>query len=75
MNEPTSRLGKLVHSLDSSGINGNPIITDTELKELHDGLTSVARFMRDRQDMTMWATLAREAESVARIISARGRNQ
>jgi hypothetical protein len=66
-----SKLYELQTKLDKSGICGNPIILDSELKELHLGLTEVAEYLWERCDRTVSAQISREAEGVKRILEAR----
>jgi hypothetical protein len=51
-----SKLGQLRKKLDNSGICGNPIITDDELKEMVALYHELVDFMEDTNNATMkWA--------------------
>lgn len=71
MKEPSSKLGKLWHKFQNSGMRGNPVITDAELRFLRKKLTELSDFMKDRNDSTMRFSLLSDAESVNRMIIAR----
>lgn len=47
LEEPKSKLGKLYHKFQNSGIEGNPVITNEELTTLHNEILAVATFMED----------------------------
>lgn len=66
-----SKTGQLREKLDKSGINGNPIITDGELKELHQGLDELQRLALDWNDHPLAHEASRDSETVERIIQAR----
>lgn len=66
-----SELYKLQKKFDKSGISGNPIITDKELKELYSGLLLISDYMDDRGDKTMANALFADAQYVNRMILAR----
>lgn len=66
-----SRLGYLWHKYQNSGICGSPVIFDSELQELHDGLVEIARFMRDMGNSDLVGVYFRRAESINMVICAR----
>ncbi len=68
MKNPASKLGILQHKFSMSGLNGNPAITDDELKSLKEQLEELSKYMNDRGDSTMRHALVLEAESVNRMI-------
>lgn len=66
-----SKLGKLRQKLDKSGINDNPIITDSELRDLCERMQELVDFMDDSKNQTMkWAFLL-ELEGIDRVIENR----
>lgn len=65
------KLVELQKKFDKSGINGNPVISDAELKILHEGLNDMERFFLDRGDNTIANAMRQEAWSVSRMIEAR----
>jgi hypothetical protein len=66
-----SRVGQLREKLDRSGIAGNPIITDEELKELLAKLKEFQDAAIDWQDKPLVDCLSRHIESVNNVISNR----
>lgn len=66
-----SKLGKLLQKLDKSGINGNPIITDSELRELRERMQELIDFMADSNNQTMKWAFSLNLESIDRVIEAR----
>lgn len=71
MKNPQSKLGQLQHKFFYSGLNGNPVITDTELTALSKQLEELALYFTDRNDLTISYALKLEQESVNRMIYAR----
>lgn len=65
-----SKLGKLRHKLNLSGINGNPIITDSELIELRNLMQELVDFMDDSHNKTMKWAFSIDLESINRVIEA-----
>lgn len=66
-----SRLGYLWHKYQNSGICGSPVIFDSELQELHNGLLEVARFMRDMNNSDLVGVYFSRAEMINTMIYAR----
>lgn len=66
-----SRLGNLMELMEHSGIAGNPVISDSELRELSIGLRLYQNTAIDWGDKPLVEVLARQMESVDRMIAAR----
>jgi hypothetical protein len=66
-----SKLGKLRHKFDFSGIHGNPIITDSELQELRDRMQELINFMADSKNQTMEYAFQLELQRINQVIEAR----
>lgn len=61
----------LSEKLQHSGIDGNPIITDAELRELYDQYSNASDLMHDLGIKPMVGLLTQEAERVMQILLAR----
>jgi len=69
--EPKSKLGKLYHKFQNSGIGGNPIITDNELTELFEGMLQMVFFMEDTGNRAMHHYFQLEMNRIDDVIRAR----
>jgi hypothetical protein len=66
-----SKLGKLRHKFQHSGINDNPIITDDELFEYFERMLEVVSFMEDTCNQTMAYAFNLEMNQIDRVIRTR----
>lgn len=68
---PKSRLGVLAEKMTKSGIDGHPVITDKELRELYDQYANAADIMHDLGIKPMVGLLRAESERIMGFILAR----
>lgn len=63
------KLKDLAAKRDNSGIDGNPVITDAELKEMKEKLLEFADYLKYQN--LMIGALRFEAESIEHVLDAR----
>ncbi len=66
-----SRYGQLAQKADRSGINGNPVITDGELKELFELLIELVKVAADLNDGPLQFVLQMDLERLEKVIGHR----
>lgn len=65
---PISRIGKLQAKFRLSGLDSNPVISDSELNELACGLLEMNNYCLDRGDNTMAFAFLMEKQDVDRMV-------
>ena len=69
-----NNLGELHNKFNTSGLNGNPVITDLELNQLHKGLTEMGFYFAARKEWLICGSIMQDAERVHMMIEARKRS-
>lgn len=71
MQQSKSKIGYLREKLNKSGVNGNPIISDAELDQLHAALTEFRNTAEDYREYPLVYTVINQLMRLELIIEAR----